>query len=266
MKFRTLLVLSFLFPVSANAENPPDWRINVGLGAVYSPVYEGADEYGLSVFPDVRVNYKDEFFASVPEGVGYNVINKNGWKAGPIAKVKFGRDEDDGGSIFRISGETDDLRGMGDVDDTLELGGFAQYSYQQWISRLELRQGVGGHESWVSDASVKYTGAHKDIRYSVGPKLTLAGADYVNTYYGIDGGQSLNTGLPTHDADGGLVSYGIGASAMMPVAKKTSLTVFGGYDRLAGDAGDSPLVEERGTKNQFMVGVGVGYQFGYNNN
>ncbi|MGR8920131.1 MAG: hypothetical protein ACU85V_10950, partial [Gammaproteobacteria bacterium] len=33
---------------------PAGWRVGLGLAPVLSPVFEGADDYGFSVFPDLR--------------------------------------------------------------------------------------------------------------------------------------------------------------------------------------------------------------------
>lgn len=113
----------------------------------------------LSIFPDVRINYGDEIFASVPEGIGWNVINGDGWKAGPIAKLRFGRDEDGFGSPFAVVANSDALVGLGDVDAAAEVGGFAEKRFgaaEQWSARVEIRHGFGGHEGVLGDASLSY--------------------------------------------------------------------------------------------------------------
>ena len=40
------------------------------------------------------------------------------------------------------------------------------------------------------------------------------------------------------------------------------LHIRGGYDRLVGDAADSPIAEA-GSKDQFSIGVGVSYRFAF---
>lgn len=243
-----------------------DWTISAGAVSIYGPAFEGSDDYTLSAMPDVRIKYKEDFFASIPEGIGYNVITRargeDGWKVGPIAKVNFGRDED-GEGTFTISGDTDALRGMGDVDTTFELGGFADYQWNVLQSRLELRQGVGGHEGVVADAQVNYSDSLGPIRFGAGPRLKWASADYNQTYFGVDAAQSARTGLARYEADAGIVSYGVGASGMMPVTDSISMVAFAGYDRLGDQAKDSSFIEERGDENQMSIGLGVSYRFGF---
>lgn len=242
---------------------PAGWRVGIGLAPVISPVFEGADDYGLSIFPDLRFQYRERLFASVPEGVRYRLVDGPHLKAGPIARIRFGREEDNGGSPFLISGSADDLAGLGDVDAAAELGGFASYRRDAWRVRAELRQGVGGHDGLVGDLALDYTGGDRGWRYAVGPRMRFGSADFVATYFGVDARQSTRSGLPTFDADGGVNSVGLGFSAVIPQGRRLTLVLFGGYDRLLGDIADSPLVERRGSPNQFAAGASLSWQFDF---
>lgn len=248
-----------------NAGEPEGWNFSIGLGAIATPNYLGDDAYSLSVVPDLRVAWADRFFASVGQGVGYNVINANGWRAGPILKYDFGRDED-GSSPFSLSGgDTNDLRGLGDVDGTFELGGFVEYTYANVAGKLELRQGIGGHEGLIGDAELKYKRAFKlgqsRAIVTFGPELTFGNSNYMSTYFDVNAAQAAASGLTAFDADGGLLSYGIGGSLTYLVTPRVAVTWFAGYDRLTGDAADSSLVKERGSANQFGGGLFVSYTF-----
>lgn len=243
-----------------------DWTLTVGAATLYKPAFLGSKDYQASVFPDFKVEYKDRFFASLFEGVGYNVVNTETWRAGPIMKIDFGRTEDDD-SLFRVAGgKTKALRGLGDVDAGLELGGFVEYSFGPFGYSLELRQGLGGHEGLVGETGLNYKGFAelfgKPTMYSVGPRAMFAGANYNDAYFSITQAQSANSGLARYDADAGLVSYGVGAFAVIPVTNSVSLGAFASYDRLTGDAADSPLVKERGDANQFTAGLRISYAFG----
>lgn len=268
-----LFISAFLFAACATTtvaaqdntqEKQPDWLIGVGAGALIAPAFEGSDDYNLMAIPDIRVSYKDKFFASVPEGIGYNVINNNGWRAGPIGKVHWGREED-GGSPWRVAGtETTSLRGLGDVDATFEAGGFVEYTWQEhYATKLELRQGMGGHEGLVGEAGISYKDRYGDIGYAIGPRLKWASEDYNQTFFGIDAGQSARSGLATYEADAGLVSYGIGGVASMPLTEQLRLSMIAGYDHMGEEAADSPLIDQRGSEHQFMAGASVVYMFGF---
>jgi outer membrane scaffolding protein for murein synthesis (MipA/OmpV family) len=247
------------------AATPTGWNVTMGAAPVYSPVFQGSSDYGLSIFPDIRANYGDDFFASVPEGVGYNFINANGWKIGPLAKIRFGRDEASGGSPFLISGESNALQGLGNIGTAGEVGGFVQYAYDSLRTRLELRQGFGGHNGMLGDASVNYRGRFAQVVYSAGPRLTYASSDFTQTYFGINSVQSTRSGLAQYRPGSGLVSYGVGGSLTLPYTDKIALSLFTGYDRLGNTAADSPLVRNRGSANQFSAGLGIGYRFNVGN-
>jgi outer membrane protein len=247
-------------------DQPEGWTVTLGAAAVASPVWQGSDDTAVSLFPDLRVGYKDVFFASLPDGVGWNAINSDGWKAGPIAKIRFGRDEEDGGSPFRISGDSDALIGLGDVDAAVEVGGFIEKRFgdrEQWRVKAEARRGFGGHEGVLLDASATYQARFGYTLLNVGPKLTVASEDYMQTYFGIDPLQSVRSGLPTYQADGGLLSYGLSASLIQPLNRRSAIMAFASYDRLAENAADSPLVRLRGDENQFTIGIGYGLRFGF---
>ena len=256
------------------AENPmqqpsgqqDDWKITLGVGTMYKPAFLGSKDYQAMAFPDIKIEYKDRFFASL-FGIGYKVISNDVWSAGPIVKLDFGRTENDD-NPFRIAGDkTNALRGLGNVDATVELGGFVEYNIGPFAYQLELRQGVGGHQGFIVETGFDLRGfiekSGKPIMYSFGPRATFADANYNNAYFGINQRQSVNSGLARYDAAAGVVSYGIGGFAVVPITDTLSLSVFGGYDRLANEVADSPLIKKRGDPNQFMGGLRFSYAFGY---
>ena len=244
---------------------PTGWRFKVGAGALYAPAFAGSKDYQMILFPHVKVEYKDLFFASVKEGVGYNAIHSDGWRVGPLLKYQFERKED-GSNPFRVGGnKSTALKGLGNVAATLECGGFAEYSYEPFAYKVELRQGIDGHKGMIGEASLNYSGSIKrsgpPIFYAFGPRATFADSDYINAYFGIDQTQSVNSGLNRYDAGGGFVSYGIGGFMSMPFHGPVSVSVFGGYDRLGEEVADSPLVKQRGSENKFAIGLSVTYKF-----
>lgn len=251
-----------LLPTASQAQPVQNgWAFDVGTAAIYSPTYAGSDDYALMIVPNIRAAYEDKFFASVQEGVGYNVINQNGWQIGPIVRIRFGRDAEDGGGPFIVSGENNDLNGTGDIDAAGEAGIFVQFSKEHVRTRIEVRQGFGGHDGIVADGSIEYVGRSGPIGYSFGPNISYGSDDFMQTYYGIDSTQATNSGLRQYSADGGIASYGVGAMANMPLTDNINLLGFAGYDRVSGDAEDSPLVKDIGSANQGRLGLAIGYRF-----
>ncbi|WP_267961854.1 MipA/OmpV family protein [Sphingobium sufflavum] len=252
-------------PESARPAAPVGWSVTVGVAPVLSPAWQGSRDMTLSLFPDLRVNYGDILFASVPDGIGWNAINEGGWRAGPLAKIRFGRDENDGGSPFLIAGGSDALVGMGNVTAAGEVGGFVEKTFgprREWRVRGEVRQGFGGHQGLVADASVSYRMRVGRSSVSFGPRATAASADFMQTYFGVDAGQSLRTGLVPYRVGGGLLSYGIGGAVVRPLDRRNVLTLFTSFERLGGAPAQSSLIRDRGQRNQFTLGLGYGFRFG----
>ena len=219
----------------------------------------------LSIYPDLRINYGDTFFASVPEGIGWNAIDRDGWKAGPVVRLRFGRKEDNGGSTFLVSGGGDALLGMGDVNASVELGGFVGKRFgsrDQWEAKARVVRGFGGHEGIVADLSLDHRIRSGRASIAFGPRATLASSRFMRPYYGINPDQSERTGLAQYSPSGGLLSYGLGGSLIHPVGRRSVVTLFSGLERLGGEAANSPLVRERGRPTQFTLGVGYGLRLG----
>lgn len=258
--------------IEGQRQAPPkqaDVMVTIGFAPVLSPVWQGSTDYALSIFPDIRVNYKDDIFFSVPDGLGWNAINRNDWKIGPLAKLRFGRNEDNGGSPFLVTGGSDALQGMGDVDLAVEFGGFVQKGFvnNQLRARAEVLQGTGGHEGVVANTNLSWNGMKRDrsLLYSAGVRATWASSDFTNTYFGVNALQSANTGLALSRTGSGLVSAGVNATLTKPLGRfgrDGALTLFTSYDRLGDVVTQSSLIQERGQRNQFALGLAYGYRFG----
>lgn len=243
------------------------WRLGIGSGARLAPNYVGDDDYRLSALPSIRVEYGDRFFASIENGIGFNVLNRAGFRAGPISRIRFGRNED-GSQPFAVAGNrTSDLIGLGDVNTTAELGGFIEYEIVGFTSDLEVRRGVNGHEGVVIDASIRYGGRSfvlgPPLIFSLGPRVKVVGDNYHAAYFGVNADQALASGLPEYSAEGGLSTYGIGAMLILPLTRDGSMSavLVSGYDRLAGNAADAPLVRQRGSRDQASAGLFFTYWF-----
>ena len=263
-------------PVRADElPEPPreDWDFTVGLGAQYEPSYLGAKSYEFTAVPLLGVDYKDTFFASTQDGVGWNVINQNGWKVGPIARYVDSRDQEDR-DFFHIGGpRTSALRGLGTVGGTIEVGGFAEFEKHGLDSTIEVRQGVNGHEGLVVDLSSNYThniqhsfyDGDPPLIFTIGPRMTIVDAMYNKSYFEVNAEQSAASGLSQYTPGGGVLSYGLNSSLTVPLSEHLATTFELNYSQLVGDAADAPLVKERGTENQVTSGIFLTYEFGFNN-
>lgn len=268
-KLSALLIASIMM-MSVNSfaqegsHHEQDWSYSIGVGAVYSPNYLGDDEGQASVIPNVHIEYKDKFFASLGEGIGYNVISNKNWKVGPIVKYDSGRDEE-GSNLLGTGDDTNDLIGLGDVDGSVEVGAYLEYTLGPITTKLEVRQGLGGHEGLVGEASIHYGGEAniygQQLVYSIGPEIKYTDGNYNKAFFGVNATQSAASGLRQYDADDATVSYGIGGNLVIPHTQHVSTIIFADYTKLGNTIADSSLVTQRGSEDQAMFGIFLNYSF-----
>jgi len=244
--------------VPAWAEEPPrssDWTMTLGVEGRVLPQFEGSKNSYLRPVPIFRIRRANtpEQFRSPRDGGGIALINAGKFKAGPSFKVRLPRDE---------SSDTA-LRGLGDIDWTLEVGAFGEFWPVEWLrTRVELRQGFGGHKGVVGELTADVVVPLSDrLTLSGGPRISASTAAAASPYFSIDAAQSAASGLPIYSAGAGLRSYGAGMQVSYQFDKNWRGHTFLEYERLAGDAADSPLVTQRGSVDQIQVGIGVTRSF-----
>ena len=77
--------------------------------------------------------------------------------------------------------------------------------------------------------------------------------------------ESLASGLPQFDADGGFKHWRLGLFANQSISGDLthgwSIFGIGLYTKLSGDFADSPIVDQRGSSSQWFGALGVAYTF-----
>jgi outer membrane protein len=254
------VVVSTLTPGMAFADSEPSpiagyWTITVGVGGQMLPAYVGSDHYTFLPFPifNVRRAGSPWRFSTMRDGFGFAIVDVGRFRFGPVGKIVLPRDQSDYAA----------LRGLGNVDLAVEIGAFAEFWAFPWLrTRAEVRQGFGGHEGIVSDISADaVVPATERLTLSAGPRVTLATADAVRPYFGVNAVQSVNSGLPVYNPGGGVSSYGFGAQAHQQWTPQWATKVFVEYDRLVGDVAKSPVLFRDGSRDQVRVGIGASYSF-----
>jgi MipA family protein len=231
-----------------------DWRVTVGAGGLYSPDYEGSDDYEFRGLPYLAVAYQDWLSLSVPEGLKVALLNDSGFKAGVLAGYRFDREASDNVA----------LAGWGDVDGAIELGGFVEYKQGPFRVELDVRHDVSDtHDGTVAKLSARYSTRVAGAMLSVGPSVTWADDNYTQTYFGITPAQVAAATLmyAPYAADGGIKDYGLSATVIVPLGEQWSITGLASVSQLTSDAADSPIVSVQGSETQFMAGLFVGYRF-----
>lgn len=237
---------------STSEPEPSKWSIIIGGGGAYLPDYEGSDDYEFQPFPFASIVYDDLVFISGPS-LGVNLLNYEGFKAGPIARYSFGRDEDDNNA----------LDGLGDVDDSIELGGFVKYEIGIWSAGLTVAQDVaGGHEGLLAEATTGIAfPLTETLRASLEASASWADSNYMETYFGISSSQAAASGYSVYDADAGFKDAGVTLGLDYMITESIGIGGRAQYKRLLGDAADSPIVADEGSADQFLSTLFLTYRF-----
>ncbi len=235
---------------------PRDWTFDIGPGVVMAPWFEGGAYYRVLPIPNLDLRYqRDKVFISARDGVGATLFDAAGFKAGPILRYRFPRNEWDGPGLY----------GTGSVPFTVEGGGFLRYDQPWFAAKIELRRGLGGSNGLIFDALVDGKLRLSDsVFLSGGPRLSVTDATFNQAYFGINAGQSFNSGYAQYYPGAGLRSVGLGTSALWRIHDKLSLVAFGAYNYLADIPAASPLVQgPAGSRNQFVIGSALTWRFSW---
>jgi outer membrane protein len=229
-------------------------RVRVGLGAQFVPAYPGADKLNLRPLVDVSLSRgsKPFDFEAPDESFGPSLIKAGGLEIGPALNFESSRKAEDVGAA------------LDKVPFTFEAGAFVQYAFSpKFRIRGEARKGLGGHDGWTGQLSADYVARDgDDWLFSIGPRLTVSNGRYHRAYFGVTPAESAVTGLAAYRPGGGIQAVGATAGLLKQLDKRWGIYSYAKYDRLVGDAADSPVVRVHGSRDQFSGGLALTYTFG----
>ncbi len=233
-----------------------DWYLTVGATILTAPDFEGSKKYMLSATPIISLGKAGNpvRFSSRNDNISLAVVDQGDLRAGVAGKFLWKRDNDE-----------DAIRGLDPIRWGGEIGGFFEFYPLDWVRmRAEVRQGVRAHKGVVADIAVDaFHDVTPEVRISGGPRASFASSKYFDAYYGVSADEHNRTGISEYDPGGGVRSLGIGGAVTWKVSDPVTTSVFGEYSRLMGPAADSSIVRERGSRNQFTMGVSATYRFDF---
>jgi outer membrane protein len=233
-----------------------DRRVRVGLGVQTRPEYIGADKNNFLPLLDFSMKRGPEpfDFEAPDDNFDIALFKSEGFSAGPVAAYQSGRKRKD------VGADVDKLKG------TIEVGGFAQYELGTGTRlRLEVRQGLGGHKGLVGQLGADQVWRDGDKwQFSVGPRVLASNGRFMRSWFGVDDDVALATGLDEFEPDGGIHAVGLTSGVYYSFGGAFGMFGYARGERLVGDAADSPIVKEFGSKTQLSAGLGLTYTFNLN--
>ena len=248
---------SFNQPLAINARKkqsritPVDFDIIIGAGASNSPSYFGSDERHYYADALFDVTFRDRFFLSTHDGIGFVPFNSALFYSNIHANWRWGRDA------------TGDLQGMGGTNGGLELGAKLGVKTEYLNIASSFDWGISGDNQGI--VAKLETGKWYDVGpvTSVRPYsfLRLADNDYMDSLFGVNASQTSTTQYSTFDPGAGLLDYGLGFDFEFEISPTLAIAGGASYSRIAEEPSKSPLVKDVGTSNQVIFNAAIQYRF-----
>jgi outer membrane scaffolding protein for murein synthesis (MipA/OmpV family) len=275
ISFAAALAVGFSFPATAqNAASEPSVfdgdYLSVGAGVAYGPSYAGSDDYTVYPMPLLQGSFHGvaidprsgglalDFIPDPDKGVGFNL--------GVAARVRLDR-------AHQIKDPV--VKSLGKLDTAVEVGPTAGVTIAQVLNPYDsltftadaLWDVAGAHKGMVVDPSVSYfTPLSRGIAASLSLSAEYADSKFADYYYTIDPLGSAASGLPVFDAGSGFTRAGANLLLGFDLDGNLengglALVLVGGYSRMLGDARRSPVTSVRGSADQWLGAVGLGFTF-----
>lgn len=248
--------------------------LSVGVGVALNPSYTGSDDYVFTVLPIVQgslggvdVNPRAggvtlDFVPDPADGVGLDL--------GLAARVRANRASQIEDEIVQQYGELDRAVEVG-PSAGLNIPGVLNPFDSVNVSVAAMWDVAGAHDGMVVAPTVSYsTPLSRAVFANLSFSAEWADADFHDYYFTVADAAYTGEGtapLPQFDADGGgFTSAGVNLLLGIDLDGDITngglgLVLIGGYARVLGDAADTPFTSIRGTRDQFLGAVGVGYTF-----
>ncbi|MDQ0839988.1 MipA/OmpV family protein [Sphingomonas faeni] len=213
----------------------------LGIGAGYTPTYQGSDAYRAVPVPVFDIAW-GPVFANLRNGVGINVI-----ESGPVTV---------GASVTYMPGyrRRDVPEGIGKLSLGAGGRGFASIRAGGLIATVGATKGfIGDNKGVIADATVSYP-VRVSSRLTLIPTIGTTWADrrYNHRYFGVDADQAFASGLPRYRAGGGFKDASALLSLNYRLTDHIGLGASAGVTTLFGEVADSPLVEHKTRPSGFL--------------
>lgn len=233
---------------------PDETNLSIGLGPEYEPDYFGSNDYEVDIDPQVYVKFRNFVFFD-DDGADFALFGFSRFRVGPSIRLRGSRRED----------ENPALQGLGDVERSVELGGFIGTTFlDRFAVKAKVRHGVTGHKGTIVD------GFLTALIFRAGPvSLSASGQaawisdDFADTYFSVTPEQSFasNGRLSVYEADSGFRNVGASVNGYINVGKRWSLNPYASWDYIFDDYAETPIIRDFGDRNQYRVGFHIMREF-----
>jgi outer membrane scaffolding protein for murein synthesis (MipA/OmpV family) len=224
-----------------------EWNVTLGAGFAVSPKFEGADDVEIMPIPFVSADF-GPYVSVDPMGLTINALDYEGFSV----KGKIG------GDFGRDSSDDKHLHGLGDIGAGLALGLDLAYNFEPVEFTASIEKTIGGSDGLTAEFGFSYSVPVDQFIFSIGPSITWADSNYMESYFGVTDRQSRKSGLSRFDADAGFKRVDLEISGMYMIDENWMVRAEVGFGALIGDAADSPVSQTNFQPSTMFM---VGYRF-----
>jgi len=236
-----------------------EWIVDVSAMGGIAPSFPGAKNYSFFGLPGIAIRRvgEPERFSAPDDSVSLAILKNSLFAVGPAGRWVNNRDVKNYPELF----------GLSDVNASIELGGFVEFTPLSWMRiRGELRKAVTGYDGWAGFLGGDVWQKFGRLTLSIGPRLDFGNNQYASSFFTVQPWQAaLNQfsggRLTAYNATGGLVDAGFTVAARYELSETWRVSAYGTYQALTGSVADSPVATRAGSTNQFATGIELRYSF-----
>jgi MipA family protein len=233
----------------------------VGAGLGVTTEWLGSKDKVAGIAPGGRVALESNRFIEVYGPMAdMNLVDSPNWEFGPAISFRFGRSD--------VKDPVVNL--LAPIDGGFEAGVFAGWHY----TRLEgipfrVRLGVmattaisggaaGGH---VTPYASLWVPLSRTVFVGFGGGFTWSSASFMQQRFGVSPAASAASGLPVFSASAGIRQLYLWPALMIKLSPSWYAGGGAFWQRITGDGADSPIITQRGERDQITAGIGLGYSW-----
>jgi len=231
----------------------------VGLGVGATTEWSGSRDSMVGVVPAARVQWDNkryvEWYALY---AGVNLIDSGGWEFGPAGMYRLGRKD--------VADEI--VKKLPEISSAFDLGVFGGYSYLN-TQGIPFRVRLGllatttvtgeSGDTNITPYVTTWVPLSPTVFVGLGVGATWASSTYMQRYYGITPAAGAASGLPSYTPGAGIRQVYAWPALMVKLNENWYLGGGAYYQRLTDGASNSPIIEQRGSSNQWTYGLGAAY-------
>lgn len=224
--------------------------IRVGVIGGVAPEFRGSDEYNFSAAPNLHIVWNN-FIYLKGRKLGLQLLDSESFYAGVFVRYTGGR-----------SDRNDGLEGLGDISRTFTSGAYFNYRHKGIRLKSEVRHDFfnEGHGTLAIFSLGTRIPWEMPLFY-LGIESTWASKEYMASFFGVNNFQSMRSGLSRYSPDAGIRDVSLNLGSGYEFGEHWSIAGQLRFQHLLGDAADSPIVTDSGSRNSFVLGLGLNYTF-----